>query len=622
MGRRTGRTYSYDSDERTSLLPTSEEEREAMGFVTSLRGRLHAEGSSSADPANGDIAASEAPRDVEMAGKTDDTIEDHDHVKKFDTSEPLESGVGTIQAAQTLWGKKGRWLVIVGLALVMIVYEIDNTTVYIYNNYATSSFSALSKLATLSTASGIVFAVIKPPVAKLSNVIGRGETYIMSISFYVLGYILMATSTTFNAYAAGVVFYVVGQSGTNIMNDIVIADITTARWRGFALSFSFFPFLITPWAAAFIVDDVVKPGGIGWRWGIGMFAILMPIGAAFIISTLLYYQKKAKDMGLTPRQKTTLYSFCSQIDLGGSALLCAGFSLVLIPLTLAASTPSRWGTAYIIVLIVIGVMLLAALPFYEQRLARNPIMPMRYFRNKTIVLCLLLIASDSVGFACTHTYLYSWSTVARGFAARDATFFQYTNGVMQCVMGIIAGLAMAYTRRYKWLLIGGAIIRLIGYGVMLRLRGADNSVAELFIVQMIQGLGSGIMQLSILVPAQVVVPHREMPQITALVICCSVIGGSIGGCIAGGIYTNTFKPMLYKYLGASASPELVNSLFDSIVGTAPAWGTPERNAINHAFTDVMKFMVYTAVGASAPGVILAWFLPDFILPDRNNMVEE
>ncbi|KAJ5017962.1 MFS siderochrome iron transporter C [Colletotrichum sp. SAR 10_99] len=539
-----------------------------MRFITSLKGQFRSDPRPSEQAADDSITVPRTANDVEAAGKTDDGVDDHDADDKIRSSE-------------------------------------------------------------------------LPPVAKVSNVIGRGQTYIMTISFYVLGYILMASSHGFDSYAAGAIFYTVGQSGTNIMNDIVIADITTARWRGFAISFSFFPFLITPWAAAFIIEDVVRPGGIGWRWGIGMFAILMPIGGAFIISTLLYFQRKAKQEGLAPSQKMTLYSFCSQIDLGGSALLSAGIAMVLLPLTLAAGSASAWQTPYIIALIILGGIILILLPMYEKFLAKHPIMPGHYFRNRTIVLCLFLIASDSIGFSCTHTYLYSWSTVARGFSARDATFFQYTNGVMQCVMGIIAGLAMAYTRRYKWLLISAAVIRMIGYGVMIRLRGADNSVAELFIVQIIQGLGSGIMQLSVLVPAQVVVPHREMPQITALVICLSIIGGSIGACIAGGIYTNTFKPALYRYLGNGASGQLVDSLFDSIVGTAPAWGTPERTAINHAvrndsipmftqssqltshqFSDVMRYMVYTAVGASAPALVLSWFLPDFELPDRNNLVEE
>ncbi|KAJ0383164.1 hypothetical protein COL922a_011056 [Colletotrichum nupharicola] len=560
-----------------------------MRFITSLKGQFRSDPRRSEQAADDSITVPRTANDVEAAGKTDDGVDDHDADDKIRSSELVESGVGTIEAVQAVWGKKGRWLVITGLALIMIV----------------------------------------------------GQTYIMTISFYVLGYILMASSHGFDSYAAGAIFYTVGQSGTNIMNDIVIADITTARWRGFAVSFSFFPFLITPWAAAFIIEDVVRPGGIGWRWVIGMFAILMPIGGAFIISTLLYFQRKAKQEGLAPSRKMTLYSFCSQIDLGGSALLSAGIAMVLLPLTLAAGSASAWQTPYIIALIILGGFILILLPMYEKFLAKHPIMPGHYFRNVTIVLCLFLIASDSIGFSCTHTYLYSWSTVARGFSARDATFFQYTNGVMQCVMGIIAGLAMAYTRRYKWLLISAAVIRMIGYGVMIRLRGADNSVAELFVVQIIQGLGSGIMQLSVLVPAQVVVPHREMPQITALVICFSIIEGSIGTCIAGGIYTNTFKPALYRYLGNEASGQLVDSLYDSIVGTAPAWGTPERTAINHAvrndsipmftqssqltshqFSDVMRYMVYTAVGASAPALVLSWLLPDFELPDRNNLIEE
>ena len=117
---------------------------------------------------------------------------------------------------------------------------------------------------------------------------------------------------------------------------------------------------------------------------------------------------------------------------------------------------------------------------------------------------------------------------------------------------------------------------------MLRLRGANNSEAELFIVQLIQGVGSGIIQTCLLVPAQISVRHAEMPQITALLICMSFLGSSVGSCIAGGIYTNTLKPALWRYLGDSGSAELVDSLFNSITGVVPAWGSPERNAVDLA----------------------------------------
>lgn len=464
--------------------------------------------------------------------------------------------------------------------MMMIIYELDNSTVYVYNSYGTSAFDAVSLLSTLSTAGTILFAVIKPFIAKLSNIIGRGETYLITISCYVLAYILLASAKTINTYAAGYIIYVIGQSGTNIMNDIIISDISSARYRALAIGISFFPFLVIPWVSAYIVDSAVAT--IGWRWGIGMFAIMMPFCASIIITTLLYYQSKAKKAGIAIKQKLTIYEFFSLIDLGGTILLSGGFAMILIPLTLAATSPAKWATPYLDVLIALGAVFLIALPFYERYLAAHPIVPFHYFKTLSIVMSCLLIATDSLGFSVTHTYLYSWATIARNFDARIATFYIYTNGVTQCLTGILGGLIMLRTRKYKWLLMAAVIIRLIGYGVMIRLRGADNPTAELFIVQLIQGVGSGIIQTAVIVSAQIVVPHAEMAQITALVLCCSFLGSSVGASIAGGIYTNTFRSALYRELGGDASAALVDTVYNSITGVLPAWGTTQRIAIDDA----------------------------------------
>ena len=494
--------------------------------------------------------------------------------------------------------------------------ELDNSTVYIYNNYSTSAFSALSELSTLSTATTIVFAVVKPPLAKISNIIGRGQNYVLTISLYILGYILMASATDINRYAAGLVFYTMGQSGTNLMNDVTTADITSARWRGFAIGLLFWPYLITPWVSAYIVDSVVAPRGIGWRWGIGMFAILMPFCASFIITTLLYYQHRAAKMHLVPapRQRMTVYEFCSQIDLGGIVLLVAGLALLLIPLTLAATSPHQWRTPYLDALIALGGLLLIALPLYEAYVAVNPVVPLYYFKNRTIVLCLVLIAADSLGFSCTHTYLYSWGSVAHNLSARVDTFYIQTNGVTQCLCAILAGLVMAKTRSFKYLAIAGAVIRTVGYGIMLRLRGANNGNAELFVVQAVQGIGSGIVQGVLLVPAQISVPHAQLAQITALVITTSFVGSSIGACIAGGIYTNTLKGALRSRLGSAANETLIDTLYNSITGEIPVWGTVERTAINMAYSDVLRYMTYTALGSSIPALFLTWLFPNLRLP--------
>ena len=317
----------------------------------------------------------------------------------------------------------------------------------------------------------------------------------------------------------------------------------------------------------------------------------MPFGASFIILTLLWYQRKAKKLGILQTKTITLNDFCSEIDLGGMVLFIAGFSCFLLPLTIAAQETNGWKTPWIIALIIIGAVLLIGLPYYESYYSRHPIMPMFYLKNSTIILSCLLVLTDSIGFSATHTYLYAWGAVAHDFDPTVDTYYLYTNGVIQSLIGILAGLYMYWARRYKWLIMGGVVFRLIGYGIMIRLRGANNSLAELFIVQVIQGAGSGIVQTAPLVAPQLVIPHNQVAQMIAVVWTFAYLGSSLGSTIAGAIYTNTMRESLMHWLGSDASVELVDSLYNSITGTLPAWGSADRIAINNAVYISKAFQV-------------------------------
>lgn len=128
---------------------------------------------------------------------------------------------------------------------------------------------------------------------------------------------------------------------------------------------------------------------------------------------------------------------------------------------------------------------------------------------------------------------------------------------------------------------------------MIRLRTSDSSVAELFIVQLVQGLGSGIIETLAIVAAQIVVPHLELAQVTSLIMLSSFLGNGIGSAIAGGIYTNALRNRLHVRLGSGVSEERVDKLYNSITETLPAWGSSERTAINRAYSDVMGLVDYT-----------------------------
>lgn len=58
------------------------------------------------------------------------------------------------------------------------------------------------------------------------------------------------------------------------------------------------PFIINTWISAEIANGVLNGGG--WRWGYGMFAIMVPACLAPVIGALLWGQWKAKKANLLP----------------------------------------------------------------------------------------------------------------------------------------------------------------------------------------------------------------------------------------------------------------------------------------------------------------------------------
>lgn len=54
-------------------------------------------------------------------------------------------------------------------------------------------------------------------------------------------------------------------SGLQLLTQVVVADVTTLRWRGAVSSLMFTPFLINAWVGSNISADVLE--GAGWRWG-------------------------------------------------------------------------------------------------------------------------------------------------------------------------------------------------------------------------------------------------------------------------------------------------------------------------------------------------------------------
>lgn len=188
-------------------------------------------------------------------------------VQPLDASAMQSKGVTRMEAIvrATKTNRTLLWIVGASILLSAFATSLDFGTTRYYAIPASGFYKQHSTvLSTLAIVTNIISAVSKPFIAKLSDVTSRPYMYMFTLALYVMGYIITAASQDISAYVVGEVLVAIGYSGIGMMNDIVVADLTTLEWRGFLSSMLATPFIINTWFSGKIVDALVGRGE--WRW--------------------------------------------------------------------------------------------------------------------------------------------------------------------------------------------------------------------------------------------------------------------------------------------------------------------------------------------------------------------
>jgi MFS family permease len=162
--------------------------------------------------------------------------------------------------------------------------------------YITSSFTHHSLLTTISIVSNSLAAALYIPTAKLLDLWGRAEGFAIMVCFATLGLVLMAICTSLPTFCAAQVFYTVGFGGMTYAVDVITADASSLKNRGLAFAFTSSPYIITAFGGPRAAEGFYKY--VNWRWGFGVFAIILPVVAAPLVGLLKVGLKKAEREGV------------------------------------------------------------------------------------------------------------------------------------------------------------------------------------------------------------------------------------------------------------------------------------------------------------------------------------
>ncbi|PHH62143.1 hypothetical protein CDD81_7517 [Ophiocordyceps australis] len=534
-------------------------------------------------------------------------------------------------------GKMLLWLVGISIGLTMFAYALDQgITSTILTTMASSTFGKHSSLAAVATASQIMRAISKPFIGKLADITSRPTTYLVILVFYVVGFAVAASSSTFAAYTVGICFTAVGKSGLDLLSDIIVGDLTPLQWRGFFGAALSIPFVVTVPVNGFIAEAFVDK----WRWGLAMFAIVVPVLLIPAIATLYAMQRRGESMGMVTMAASQrlrceaahqargfaywtslLRQGLIDIDIVGLVILGASFSLLLLPFTLATNTPGGWANTRIIVMLVVGAVLLVVFVVFEVYLAPKPLMTRRILRNRTFLASVTIYTFNQTASSVRNTYFPSYIYIIKEWSSYTWTIFLGITTMGLCIMGPIVGLIQRRTHRYKSMMVFGAVARLIGYGLLVQSDGTMvQDTARLALAQLIFCLGAFNI-VGARVGSQASVPHDDMASMIALLSLWSTLGSSLGSAVSSAIWTNEMLDrMRIEMPGVDEATIL--KIYGNIKKLRTSYDSksPIRQGAIRAYAFVNGHIAIAALVLACMPLIATLFMPDFYLGKQQNAV--
>ncbi|THV48775.1 hypothetical protein BGAL_0228g00090 [Botrytis galanthina] len=546
--------------------------------------------------------------DLKRIETSQDTADVNSHGEHVDTK--FQQGVQEIEAVTMTWSST--WLVIAYI-MIWITYFVQGLVSGVSGSllpYITSDFALHSLTPTTSILSAVIGGVTNLSIAKVLDIFGRPQGYILCAVLCTVGLAMSAGCNNVEAYAASQVFYTVGINGIGYSLSVFVADTSSLRHRGLMQAFVSSPNLITCWLSGPISTAFLN--GRGWRWAYGTFAILVPL-VTFPLSGLFMWQfLKAKKLDLVPKNdsgrttwQSTIY-YCREFDAVGLILISAGVAFFLLPFNLYTIEAKGWGSSLIICFLVFGVVLIIAFAIWEKFLAPISFIPWSLLRNRTVFGACLLSFTLFISYSCWASYFTSFLQIVNNLSITEASYVMQTYTVGGVLLALATGGVISFTGRYKPIaLYFGVPLTILGMSLLIYFRQPDQKIGYIVMCMIFISFAEGVL----VICAEIAIMAAAAEQ-QYFAVSLAVLGlfGNVGSAIGLTISAAIWQGILPNELSANF-PDIDQADLLLIYESLPIQlsfppGTAERLAIQHAYGDAQRGLliagtVFWVIGIAA-----------------------
>ncbi|MGH3002844.1 MAG: MDR family MFS transporter [Gaiellaceae bacterium] len=473
-------------------------------------------------------------------------------------------------------------LIFGALLLVLLLASLDQTIVSTALPTIVGDLGGIAHLSWVVTAYLLSSTIAGPLYGKLGDLYGRKKVLQVAIVIFLVGSALCGISQSMVELIGFRTLQGIGAGGLMVTTLAVVGDIIPPRERGKYQGYFGGVFgvstVVGPLLGGFFVDN------LSWRW---IFYVNLPVGiVALSVIAAAFHSRAEKHR--------------HAMDYLGASLLAASLTSIILFTSLGGTTWA-WGSAPIVILIVLSILLVPLFVVVESR-AKEPILPLTLFHNRTFSV------TSSVGFivgfalfgAVTYLPLYLQITKGSSPTKSGLQLLPLMAGVL--FTSIVSGQLITRMGRYKVFPIVGTAVMATGMFLLSTLSAAT-SVWFAALFALVLGLGLGMVMQVLVLAVQNAVDYSVMGVATSGSTLFRQIGGSIGVALFGTIFANRLGHELASRLPANAKlPAATDPA--SIKRLPPA----THAAFEHAFAAALHPVFLMAGVVSLLAFALAWLV--------------
>ena len=311
------------------------------------------------------------------------------------------------------------------------------------------------------------------------------------------------------------------------LSQTIIGDIIPARQRGKYQGYLGAIFGVTSVAGPLVGGLITD--GLGWRW---LFFVAVPVGlaAGVVIARFLHLPHQRRE---------------AAVDGWGIVALTVALTSILLA-TSWGGTSYPWASVEVLGLYGLGLVALAAFIVIELRVA-EPVVPLRLFTSGIFTWANVAAFAVSMVMFGAIIYIPVYAQGVLGVGATGSGLILMPLMLGFVVVGILAGLLITRTGRYKELMLTG--VALIGVGAYLLTRLSASSASwELTAAMIVLGIGLGLSNQQNTLVVQNAATRRDLGVATAATQFFRNVGSMVGIAVFGTILTGGLGAAIASHL--------------------------------------------------------------------------